>query len=150
MIAVVTVVLLSQLGSDFLPKDDLGQLAFTVELPVGSTMDDTIAVGNLYANTLRKQPEVEGVTMRVGISSNGGMGEKEGLNVARVRARLVSAKKSEAISKLAFVMASVGELPEVINRNVRDGTGAGALGATKPIVVEILGNDLQELQKRLC
>ena len=35
MIAIVTVVLLSQLGSDFLPKDDLGQLAFTVELPVG-------------------------------------------------------------------------------------------------------------------
>ena len=46
MIAVVTVFLLSQLGSDFLPKDDLGQLAFTVELPVGSTMDDTIAVGD--------------------------------------------------------------------------------------------------------
>ena len=42
MIAVVTVVLLSQLGSDFLPKDDLGQLAFTVELPVGSTMDDQL------------------------------------------------------------------------------------------------------------
>ena len=45
-------------------------------------------------------------------------------------------------------MASVGELPEVINLEMsRDGTGAGALGATKPIVVEILGNDLQELQE---
>ena len=44
-------------------------------------------------------------------------------------------------------MASVGELPEVINLEMsRDGTGAGALGATKPIVVEILGNDLQNFK----
>ena len=113
-------------------------------------MDDTIAVGNLYANTLRKQPEVEGVTMRVGNSSNGGMGEKEGLNVARVRARLVSAKKRERSDQQIgeAVMASVGDLPEIINLEMsRDGTGAGALGATKPIVVEILGNDLQQLQE---
>ena len=60
-------------------------------------------------------------------------------------------KKSEVISKLCLVMASVGELPEVINLEMsRDGTGAGALGATKPIVVEILGNDLQELQELPC
>ena len=29
----------------------------------------------------------------------------------------------------------------------RDGSGAGALGATKPIVVELFGNDLDELEQ---
>ena len=76
-IGVATVALLSLLGSDFLPKDDVGQLAFTVELPVGATMDETLSVGELYANELRRQPEVEAVTVRVGTSANGGMGEKK-------------------------------------------------------------------------
>ena len=29
----------------------------------------------------------------------------------------------------------------------RDGSGAGALGATKPIVIELFGNDLDELEQ---
>ena len=73
---------------DFLPKDDIGQLSFSVELPVSSTKEESLWVGTLYANALRQQPEVEAVHF-VG-TSNSGLGEKEGNNIAQVRARLTS------------------------------------------------------------
>ena len=103
-------------------------------------MEDTIEIGNIYVNTLRKQPEVEGVTLRVGNSARGGMGEKEvkcGSSSSKTYLQIETKERSRIGEA---VMASIGELPEVLNLEMsRDGSGAGALGATKPIVVEILG-----------
>ena len=52
-IAIVTVVLLGLLGTDFLPKDDQGQLAYTLELPVGTSKEKTLDVADVYVNELR-------------------------------------------------------------------------------------------------
>ena len=47
-----------------------------------------------------------------------------------------------------YILATVARPPEVLNLEMsRDGSGAGALGATKPIVVELFGNDLDELEQ---
>ena len=149
IIGAVTLILLSLLGTDFLPKDGVGQLAFTIELPVGTALSETQRIGERYVDELRNNPEVKAVSLRVGTSANGGFGEKEGLNVARVRASLSSPRdriRSDEEIGLA-VMDAIGTLPEVVNLEMsRDGTGAGALGATKPIVVQILGTDLNSLQ----
>ena len=148
-IAVVTVVLLGLLGTDFLPKDDQGQLAYTIELPVGTSKEKTLAVADAYVKELRLQPEVRLVSVRVGTSANGGMGEKEGSNIARVRASLLRAndrnRSDQEIGE--YILAAVPRAPEVLNLEMsRDGSGAGALGATKPIVVELFGNDLGALE----
>ncbi|MEC7984362.1 MAG: efflux RND transporter permease subunit, partial [Myxococcota bacterium] len=149
-VAVCTFTSLLFLSSDFLPKDDMGLLSYTVELPVGATKEESLRVGNIYANELRKQPEVQSVSVLVGSSANGGMGAKEGNNIARIRSRLVSARYRERsdgdIGK--EVLKNLGSIPEVVNLEMsREGSGSGAMGATKPIIVEILGNDLDELQK---
>ncbi len=148
-IAVVTVVLLGLLGTDFLPKDDQGQLAYTLELPVGTSKERTLDVADVYVNELRKQPEVKLVSVRVGTSANGGMGEKEGANIARIRASLVRANdRTRSDQDIGdYILATVERPPEVLNLEMsRDGSGAGALGATKPIVVELFGNDLDALE----
>ena len=54
-IGIVTVVLLGLLGTDFLPKDDQGQLAYTIELPVGTSKEKTLDVAEVYVKALRKQ-----------------------------------------------------------------------------------------------
>ena len=149
-IAIVTIVLLGLLGTDFLPKDDQGQLAYTLELPVGTSKEKTLDVADVYVNELRKQPEVRLVSVRVGTSVNGGMGEKEGSNIARIRASLLRANDRERSDQQIgdHILATVQRPPEVLNLEMsRDGSGAGALGATKPIVVELFGNDLDELEQ---
>ena len=128
-IAIVTVVLLGLLGTDFLPKDDQGQLAYTLELPVGTSKEKTLDVADVYVNELRKQPEVSLVSVRVGTSVNGGMGEKEGSNIARIRASLVRANDRERSDQEIgdYILATVPRPPEVLNLEMsRDGSGAGA------------------------
>lgn len=148
-IGIITVVLLSLLGTDFLPKDDQGQLAYTLELPVGTSKERTLDVADVYVRELRQQPEVRLVSVRVGTSANGGMGEKEGANIARIRASLTRAndrlRSDQEIGD--SILATVPRPPEVLNLEMsRDGSGAGAIGATKPIVIEIFGNELTELE----
>jgi len=149
VIAVMTLVSLMFLNSDFLPKDDIGQLSFSVELPVSATKEESLRVGTIYANALRQQPEVEAVSLIVG-TSNSGMGEKEGNNIAQVRARLSSPRdRNRSDQEIGEgVLAQVSRPSNVVSLEMsRDGSGAGALGATKPIVVEVLGSDLQQLQE---
>ena len=148
-IGIITVVLLSLLGTDFLPKDDQGQLAYTLELPVGTSKEKTLDVAEVYVRELRQQPEVQLVSIRVGTSANGGMGEKEGANIARIRASLTRAndriRSDQEIGDK--ILESVSRPPEVLNLEMsRDGSGAGALGATKPIVIEVFGNSLSDLE----
>ena len=148
LIGLVTIVLLSLLDTDFLPKDDMGQLAYTIELPVGTSKEKTLDIANEYVLELRKQPDVELVSIRVGTSGAGSMGGKEGSNIARIRAKLLDAndrdRSDQEIGEL--ILASVPKAPEIVNLEMsRDGSGAAILGATKPIVVELFGNDLEEL-----
>ena len=79
MIGVVTIVLLGLLGTDFLPKDDVGQLAYTIELPVGTSKEKTLEIANEYVLELREQPDVEVVSIQVGASKTGSMDGKKAL-----------------------------------------------------------------------
>ena len=45
-----------------------------------------------------------------------------------------------------YILEQIPRAPEIVNLEMsRDGSGAGVLGATKPIVVELFGNDLDDL-----
>ena len=109
----------------------------------------TLDVAEVYVRELRQQPEVQLVSIRVGTSANGGMGEKEGANIARIRASLTRAndriRSDQEIGDK--ILESVSRPPEVLNLEMsRDGSGNGALGATKPIVIEVFGNSLSDLE----
>ena len=150
LIGVVTIVLLGLLGTDFLPKDDMGQLSYTIELPVGTSKEKTLDIANAYVLKLREQSDVELVSVRVGSSGAGSMGGKEGSNIARIRAKLLEAnnrtRSDQEIGE--YILREIPRAPEVVNLEMsRDGSGAGVIGATKPIVVELFGDNLEDLGK---
>ena len=148
-VGVSTVFLLSMLGSDFLPQDDMGQIAFTAELPVGTSLEQTAVVGQKYIDALRAQPEVQVTSLRVGASKSGG-GGKAGNNIARIQARLNSAKdRTRTDKQIAMaVMEEVGKLPEIVNLELStQGGGGNILGSDKPIIVDIMGSNLEDLQE---
>ena len=73
-------------------------------------------VADVYVNELRKQPEVSLVSVRVGTSANGGMGEKEGSNIARIRASLLRANDRDRSDQQIgdHILATVQRPPEVL------------------------------------
>jgi hydrophobe/amphiphile efflux-1 (HAE1) family protein len=68
---VVAMLALASLPTGFLPEEDTGRLTLSVELPPGSTLDETRAVSDEIAGRIGKFPEVEGVFARAGSSMTG-------------------------------------------------------------------------------
>ncbi|KXF77957.1 ABC transporter permease [Paramesorhizobium deserti] len=62
---------LSSLPTAFLPEEDTGRLTLSVELPPGSTLDETRVVSDEIAERIRTFKEVEGVFARAGTSISG-------------------------------------------------------------------------------
>ncbi|MDZ5699462.1 efflux RND transporter permease subunit [Chelativorans sp. M5D2P16] len=62
---------LLSLPTTFLPEEDTGRLTLSVELPPGSTLDETRAVSDEIAKRAGQIREVEGVFARAGVSITG-------------------------------------------------------------------------------
>ncbi|MFC6487097.1 efflux RND transporter permease subunit [Nitratireductor sp. GCM10026969] len=62
---------LLSLPTTFLPEEDTGRLTLSVELPPGSTLDETRAVSDEIAKRAVQIREVEGVFARAGVSITG-------------------------------------------------------------------------------
>ncbi|PRD44027.1 ABC transporter permease [Phyllobacterium phragmitis] len=62
---------LMSLPTGFLPEEDTGRLTLSVELPPGSTLEDTRAVSDEIADRVGAFQEVEGVFTRAGSSTAG-------------------------------------------------------------------------------
>ncbi|EHS51156.1 acriflavin resistance protein, partial [Rhizobium sp. PDO1-076] len=67
----VSIMALLTLPTAFLPEEDKGRLALSVELPSGSTLAETRAVTDEIATKIRQLKEVEGVFVRGGTSPSG-------------------------------------------------------------------------------
>ena len=90
----------------FSPQDDAGRLAYTIELPVGTSKEKTLTVANDYVLKLREQPDVEAVSIRVGTSGSGSMVEKK-IHIARIRAKLLEANdRTRSDQELDHILAT--------------------------------------------
>lgn len=68
---VIAVISLASTPTTFLPEEDISRLTLTVELPPGSTLDETRAVTDHISAISGELPEVEGVLVRAGSSMAG-------------------------------------------------------------------------------
>lgn len=68
---VVSIMALLTLPTAFLPDEDKGRLALSVELPSGSTLDETRMVTDEISKRIRLLQEVEGVFVQGGTSPTG-------------------------------------------------------------------------------
>lgn len=62
---------LMSVPTTFLPEEDTGRLTLTVELPPGTSLDETRAVTDRIAAVIGQTEEVEGVLVRAGSSMSG-------------------------------------------------------------------------------
>ena len=142
-----SIVLFLGLGSEYSPEDDNGRLMLRYQTPIGTRVEETAAVGQRILDVALAEAGRENVLVyawRCGES--GGMGQG-GSHIGWVMVSLVSqTQRDRGLKEIGRAVADVAaKWPEVQKINV-DTSQMGPGGGQKPIIVEVLGFDLDILQ----
>jgi HAE1 family hydrophobic/amphiphilic exporter-1 len=135
------------LGSEYAPEDDNGRLMLRYQTPIGTRVEETAALGQRILDVALAEAGRENVRVyawRCGES--GGMGQG-GTHIGHVMLSLVGQTRRDRTLK--EIGRAVGDVvtkwPEVQKYSV-DTSQMGPGGGQKPIVIDVLGFDLDVLQ----
>jgi hydrophobic/amphiphilic exporter-1 (mainly G- bacteria), HAE1 family len=149
-----------QLGFRFAPGQDQAQVALTVELPAGASLDATLAVLKQVEDRVRDIPEIKFIESSAGASRAGGFqgGGQTGTQYGQVRLTLYD--KFGTLDRMMFWkdhsdlrMKPDTEVAEEVRKRVADIVGAvirttevsGFGGSAAPVQIELTGPDLDDL-----
>ncbi len=152
IVFILSLLLLPFVGSEFLPEEDSGDLRITINLPVGTRMEESDKVAKRIEGILDQNvPEaryyyvrsgqVRGVARMVGGSS--------GTHVISAGAKLISKEKRDrSVKEIGqLVRNKIKLIPGVLRTDVSTGNPLGNLitgGGGKAVQLEIIGNSFAE------
>ena len=145
--------LVGMVGFDFMPQQNQGVIRVTAEMPVGTNYEKSSEIGRQLVEPFRDDPRVKRYYVRAGSAGGGAgaaIGGDAGEHIAQATFQLVSIEERE-LDDQAFAdkIRQVGKkIPEIADLSVSYGGGGGAImgGPGKPVTVEILGDNLEELE----
>ncbi len=143
-----SVVLFMGLGSEYSPEEDNGRLMLRYQTPIGTRVEETAAVGQRILEVALAEAGPENVRVHAWrCGESGGMGGSGGSHIGHVMLSLVSqTQRTRSIKEIGRAAADVAaKWPEVQKINV-DTSQMGPGGGQKPIIIEVLGFDLDILQ----
>jgi CzcA family heavy metal efflux pump len=150
--ALVSIVLIKFIGTEFFPDQDEGQFTVTVKLPVGTRSDETDKFTRQVEQVLQANvPEVQDIITDVGVpSANSGnlFGRNSGSHAASIQVALV-AEDQRKRSVTEIIQAVRPKLMSIPGASIFVSPG-GLLrfllnfGSTAPIDIEIRGFDLDK------
>jgi HAE1 family hydrophobic/amphiphilic exporter-1 len=139
--------LVGLVGTEFMPSPDTNTIDVIAELPVGTPLERSVAVGKRIADAFAARPETELVFLRAGSNPESASSALEGPNIVRVNVQLVSNRKrkldDEAIARQ--VLAAIGDMPEVDTLRVGMGGSGDIMGVSRDVHLELLGSDLEAM-----
>jgi HAE1 family hydrophobic/amphiphilic exporter-1 len=133
--------MLGAVGGEFMPRSDEGQTSVAFETPVGSSIAYTKAKGLEIAGWLEQRPEVDYTYLSIG-----GSAQNNEVNRGSVFVQL-EPRHERARSQQEFeadIRRTLGRFTDSRARVLQMGTVGGA---SAPIVVNLNGPDLGELQR---
>ncbi len=120
------------LPTGFIPKEDVSRIVTSIELPPGSTLDDTNAATDEVARSLREIPEVENVFVIGGASPTGT------LDIARASVIVNLSRKGERDRTQEEIEGEVARriaaIPDIRFYYVND-------RGERPLSISVLGTD---------
>jgi HAE1 family hydrophobic/amphiphilic exporter-1 len=150
------VVPLGLVGKEFIPDSDSGEIELTVKLPVGSKLEDTLAVTDQIYEIFQKDfgQDITSTYSRVGLEGKGLSALSamftgiSGPNAASMGVNLVKISERELSTNqiIEQVRAKTAKIPDAEIHFNSGGMMAG-MGGGYPIVIELYGYDLDAGQK---
>ncbi len=130
------------IGFEFMPEFDEGNIHIDVELPLGYNLNETAKLVNSIEERVQKHPEVESILTTLGSLSE----LDKGTNMAKVRVKLVDADKRELNTKevASLLIRDVSDVPNA-KLKVSTISGSGDPGAS-PIQFYLVGRDNETLE----
>ncbi|HXF99125.1 MAG TPA: efflux RND transporter permease subunit, partial [Bacteroidota bacterium] len=100
------------IGSEFIAVADRGEFAVTIELPPGSTLENTNHITQQAERIISQMPEVKKMFVNVGVSSDGFLAQSSS-NLAELNIALVpkQQRKRSTDEVAADIKAKLGEIP---------------------------------------
>lgn len=151
---VVSLVIVTFIGAEFMPQSDRNFLMVRVKLPVGTSLEETNRVVSQVEKIFRQQPEVSLVTAQAGSRAEedpsdmaSGMG-LTGTHEGMLMVRLVN--RSERKYTDAEILERVRKmLPRLENLKFEQINMEAAMmgGAAAPVEIKIFGKELETLRE---
>lgn len=146
---VMAVSLLLSVPTTFLPEEDTGRLTLTVELPPGSTLDDTRGITDQVSARAGEITEVEGVLVRAGASMTGQQDTRHAVVSIDLKHKNQRDRSSFVIE--GEIEAMLADIPDARLRFLNDRGGRdvtfSVLGSDGEVVQEEASRILVELSK---
>ncbi|MEW6200649.1 MAG: efflux RND transporter permease subunit, partial [bacterium] len=148
MILILSVLLVRFMGFEFMPQVDSGQLLVTLEMPVGTNVDETSRVTTLvesYILNREKYPEVESVFTNIGSVESFISAGEQGPQYAQITIKLVDKnKRKRSVWKIeeSLTKELAGVPGPVVRMSAAEQRGGGQ---EPPIYVELTGADTDAL-----
>ena len=136
------------IGQEFIPSMDQGQFTITANLPVGTPLDKTEETAAQIEKSVLEIPEVD--TMLTNIGSTGQMmgGSQSGSEIASLSVNLVGLSERDRSTQeiMEEVRNKINISGVKLNIAAQDMMGGGGMAGGKPVVIKIIGNDLNSLE----
>lgn len=140
------------IGNEFIPEEDTGDIRITVELPLGTRLEETDKAAQKIENILEKNvPEATYVFVRTGEPPGTGrlMGGVSGNHVIVSGAKLVpKTERKRSVKEVGQVIRrEIEKIPGVLKTDVATGNPMGAIitgMGGKAIQVEVVGHSFDD------
>ncbi len=149
---VLSLFLIRFVGNEFIPEEDSGDLRTTINLPIGTRVEETDKIASQVENIFKEEvPEEKFVYVRSGQSTGIGtvMGGQSGSHITSGGAKLVpKTERKRSVKEIGQVIRRrIKQIPGVSKTDISTGnpmgrmiTGAGG----KQVQIEIIGHSFED------
>lgn len=145
--------LVARVGTDFFPATDNSQISVTIELPVGSRVEQARKLNNyLYEKWSKKYPEILVYQSSMGASDGSNIFmslRNSGTHIISYTIKLSNVKeRTKSIFDIADEMREdLNAIPEIYKYSVIPGENLGSIGSSNNIEVDVLGYNFADAEK---
>ena len=145
--------LVARVGTDFFPATDNSQISVTIELPVGSRVEQARKLNNyLYEKWSKKYPEILVYQSSMGASDGSNIFmslRNSGTHIISYTIKLSNVKeRTKSMFDIADEMREdLNAIPEIYKYSVIPGGNLGSIGSSNNIEVDVLGYNFADAEK---
>lgn len=145
--------LVARVGTDFFPATDNSQISVTIELPVGSRVEQARKLNNyLYEKWSKKYPEILVYQSSMGASDGSNIFmslRNSGTHIISYTIKLSNVKeRTKSMFDIADEMREdLNAIPEIYKYSVIPGGNQGSMWSSNNIEVDVLGYNFADAEK---